>query len=159
MRGPRRHDRVLSIGLVVVVVAAALTACVAEPNAVNTPGSCSPPGGAAVTLVYPAPNATAIADNFSAVVLASSTALPTNFETYVSQAAPTPVNAVYFGTVTAAPSPLPTPNATPSFTNAVYSASNSSGIAWPATSTLNVYLAVSGSTCLPTYFLGSFKTQ
>jgi hypothetical protein len=100
-----------------------------------------------------------VPDNFSAIILGSSSVLPATYQAYVVQSAPTPANASEFSPVTSAPTTLPTPFAMPSFANPNFQASNNPGIVFPTGSTISVYLNNSALACLPTYFLGTFKVQ
>jgi hypothetical protein len=124
---------------------------------VTNPPQCRPPKGVQTVLVYPAPNATGIPDNFGLVVLGSTAALPAGYQAAVINV--TTQNGVYYNVVGVAPSPIPTPNATPPFANPVYQASGNPGVTWVAGSTIAVYLNNTRSGCNPTYQLGSFVVQ
>ena len=137
-----------------------LAACNAgNSGGTYTPGGpCGPPVGNSVVLAYPAPGATAVPDNFGQVILASASALPSSYDVYVVNT--TTQVAGYFAGVSAAPNPLPTPNATPPFANPVYQASVNNGAVgiFPGDA-LTVYLNNGNSTCVPTTSIGSFTVQ
>ena len=138
--------------------AAALAAGCNNNTYNNTPGQCNPNSGVSVAMVYPAPNSTGIPDNFSYVVLGSSSALPNNFA--VAIANNTTGNGLFaFNGVGAPPSPIPTPFATPAFANPVYQASGNPGISFVAGSQLTVYFNNLTSNCVATLNLGSFRVQ
>jgi hypothetical protein len=122
----------------------------------NPPG-CSLPSGTTTVLVYPAPGSTGIPDNFGAVVLGSSRALPASFDVLI--VSNTTNNGVYYNTLGAGPSPLPSPAATPGFANPVYQTSGNPGVTWFGGSALTVYLNDTGSNCVPTLSLGTFNVQ
>jgi hypothetical protein len=134
-----------------------LAACNTGGGSVTNPGPCGPPVGSSVVLVYPAPGATAVPDNFGLVVLGSTTTLPTSYQAYVYNT--TTNNGFLFNAVSIPPNPLPTPNATPSFANPIYQASGNPGTTFVAGSTINVYLNNANSTCVPQNSLGSFTVQ
>lgn len=122
----------------------------------SPPPNCTPPPGTQTVLVYPAPNATGIPDNVGLVVLASTATLPSTFDTWVVDN--TTGNGVFFNAVTTSPpSPLPTPNATPTFADPVYQPSGNPGVTFVAGSTITVYLNQNAN-CTP-ISLGSFSVQ
>jgi hypothetical protein len=120
-----------------------------------------PPTGVTTVLVYPAPGATGVPDNFGQVILGSSGAgLPSTYQAFVFDTTGG-VNGFYFNGVTQAATPLPTPAATPAFLNPVYQSSSSTDLyPWPQGHTLNVYLNdQSNQSCTPQTSLGSFSVQ
>lgn len=123
--------------------------------AVPTPGpTCQPPAGTQTALVYPAPDATAVPDNFGRIIIGASPALPSSWDVVVST-----VLAVTPGqTFQPAPSPLPTPNATPSFANPVYQSSSFGGLSFRG-EVVKVYLNNTGTNCTPLGPIGQFTTQ
>jgi hypothetical protein len=140
----------------------ALACCNAGDPVASVPAACQAPSGVKVALAYPAPGSSppgAAPDNFPAVILASSSQLPSSYSAYVVATAPTPSNSSNYGTVQAAPSPLPSPLTLPSFPNPVFQASDNPGVTWPAGSMVSVYLNESNASCVATSFLGSFKLQ
>jgi hypothetical protein len=110
-------------------------------------------------LVYPASGSVGIPDNFGLVVLGSTSPLPSSYEVHVVNS--TDQDALLFGSVAAAPIPLPSPNKPPSFPNPVYQASLNPGQTFVSGTTVSVYLAeTQGNTyCLATLLLGSFAVR
>jgi hypothetical protein len=137
--------------------AALLLAACNTGGGITNPGPCGPPAGTSTVLVYPAPGATAVPDNFGVIVLGSTTTLPGSYQAYVVNT--TTNNGVLFNTLGTAPNPLPTPNATPSFANPIYQSSGNPGVTFVAGSTINVYLNNTNSSCNPQTSLGSFTVQ
>ena len=90
-------------------------------------------------------------------MLGSTAALPSSYQAYVVN--DTTQNAVAFNTLGSPPSPLPTPNAVPTFANPVYAASGNPGATFVAGSSITVYLNNVNSGCVPTLSLGSFHVQ
>lgn len=141
--------------------AALLAACghVSNPAPAGpTPGpTCSPPSGtAAYSLVYPAPNSTAIPDNFGQIVIATSPSpLPATWNVVVTTAvSPAGVGGTTLATATP---PFPQPTAAPSFSNPNYQRSNFSGTFQGEV--VHVYLNNTASNCTPLGPLGQFTTQ
>lgn len=138
--------------------AVSLAACGGGSN--NTPPApgptCSPPSGTQFALVYPAPNATAVPDAFGQIIIGTSPALPSSWNVVVATAISP--NGVGGGTVQTAATPLPTPNATPSFANPVYQSSSFSGGTFPG-EVVSVFLNNTSSNCTPLGPVGSFTTQ
>ena len=134
---------------------AGLTACGGSGSGPSAPQPpCAPSG--AVTLVYPAPNATAIPDNVSGIVFASQAGVAAS-----SQALLLPANTSgYFGfnVIVAAPSPLPSPYLLPSFANPVLQESTNPNYVAPAATGIGVYYNNFAAYCTPV-FLGAFTTQ
>jgi hypothetical protein len=139
----------------VAIVTLAATAC--SSNVVTNPPQCKPPSGVQTVLVYPAPNATAIPDNLPLVVLGSTSALPSGYQALIVNISTQ--NGYYYNPVSIAPSPIPTPYATPAFANPIYQSSVNPGVTWVSGSTIAVYLNNSNSGCNPSYQLGSFTVQ
>jgi len=150
--------RALPVGFFAAVSVLLLAAC-GGGNSLSTRGQCTPPSGTQTTLVYPAPGATGIADDFGLVVLGSTAALPASYQVHVVNN--TGQNAVLFGSMSAAPNPLPTPIAPPAFANPVYQASVNPGQTFAAGTIVSVYLnEENGSAyCLATLKLGSFSVR
>lgn len=143
---------------VLVLAAVVLAGCNSNSGSNPPTGTCGPPVGTTVALVYPAPNSTGIPDNFGVVVLGSTAALPGGYDVYVVNN--TTQNSVYFNTVGVPPSPLPSPYATPAFANPVYQSSGNPGTTFVAGSTITVYLNnANNQNCIPTTSLGSFTVQ
>jgi len=136
-------------------IAIAIAGCSSSNN--NNAGQCSLPSGTKTVLVYPAPGATGIPDNFGLVVLGSSSVLPLSYGTYIVNN--TTQNAGYFNNLGTAPNPLPTPNALPTFPAPVYQSSGNPGVSFVAGSSLSVYLNNTSSNCVPTLLLGSFSVK
>jgi len=128
-------------------------------NSLSTRGQCAPPSGTQTTLVYPAPGATGIPDDFGLVVLGSTAALPPSYQVHVVNN--TGQNAVSFGSMSAATDPLPTPNAPPAFASPVYQASVNPGQTFAAGTIVSVYLneETGSAYCLATLKLGSFSVR
>lgn len=113
---------------------------------------CVPPPTVQTALVYPAPNATGVPANFSAVILESSSTLPPFYGAYVVD---TNANVARpYNTVQAVSSPLPTPNAASTLPGVVDQASSNPGITWAPGHTMTVFL--NAPNCTPTQFLGTF---
>jgi hypothetical protein len=128
-----------------------------NPNPLPTPGPTCNPGSVTTALVYPAPNSTAIPDNFGEIVVASSpNPLPSGWE---AVAASTGYGNIPGGAFAPASPPFPTPNATPSFANPQYQVSSFSGAPAIAGQVVIVYLNNPNSTCTPLGPIGSFTTQ
>lgn len=147
--------------LFVVGAAVAALAAFAGCNTKNTnppaPGpTCSPPNGTQSALVYPAPGATAIPDQFGQVIIGSTAALPSSWNVVlVTAISPNGVSAGKFQSVSP---PFPTPNATPSFANPVYQSSSVGSATFPG-EVVTVYLNDTATNCTPAGPLGSFTTQ
>jgi hypothetical protein len=141
--------------LAVAATAAALGACNSNSNTV--PGSCGSPSSVTQTvLVYPAPGATAVPDAFGQIVVGSTSALPTGWGLTVVNVLGQGVNG---SAVQTAPTPLPTPNQTPTFANPVYQTSlMPSGTSF-AGSSIAVFLNNLNSNCTPSVQIGTFTTQ
>jgi len=123
----------------------------------STQPACGLPVGTSTVLVYPAPGATGIPDNFGTVVLGSTVALPGTYSTFVVNNST--LNSVFFNQLGTAPNPLPSPNATPAFANPVYQSSGNPGATFVAGSSVSVYLNNTNSNCVPTQLLGTFNVQ
>ena len=138
-------------------IATVLAACSGTNSGVApAPSPCGTPSGVTQSvLVYPAPGATSVPDAFGQIVVGSTSSIPANWDVTIVNAFNSSANGNGF---TAAPSPLPSPNQTPSFSNPVYQ-SSSFGTLSVAGSTLAVYLNNLNSNCTPSAFIGSFTTQ
>lgn len=139
---------------------AAVTALAACNNGSTNPPApgptCSPPNGTQSSLVYPAPGATAIPDQFGQVVIGSTAALPSSWNVVlVTALSPAGAGGGKFQSATP---PFPTPNATPSFANPVYQSSSFAGATFPG-EVVTVYLNNTSTNCTPVGPLGSFTTQ
>jgi len=115
----------------------------------------TPPGVTQTVLVYPAPGATSVPDAFGQVIVRSTSAIPTNWGITVANIFGASANGNAFAT---APSPLPTPNQTPTFANPVYQTSTFPNVS-AAGQTLVVFLNNLSSNCTPNVSIGSFTTQ
>jgi hypothetical protein len=144
------------------VAATALTACggSSPPAAAPTPGpTCTPPAGgpSVFALVYPAPSATAVPDQFGQVIVASSPApLPNSWNVVVTTTLSP--SGVAGGNFTIAPTPMPSPTAAPSFPNPSYQSSSFAGLNFPG-EVVTVFLNNTASACTPMGPLGQFTTQ
>ncbi len=137
----------------IVALAAIVAGCSSSTN--PSPGPCGGVSGP-VTLVYPAPNSTGIPANLQGVVFGVQVPLTSLYQAVI---VPNGGSTQFiFNTVQAAPSPLPSPYATPSFANPTYQISPFLGQTLPAASLVNVYLNDLNSGCTPSY-KGSFTTQ
>jgi hypothetical protein len=123
------------------------------PNSAGLP--CGAPKGS-YALVYPAPGATAIPDALVGVVFGSTNGLSSSYQAILQPSGS--LTYYNFQTVTAEPSPLPTPNTIPSFANPIYQISTNPGLTLPAATQVSVYFNDGNSNCSPTY-VGSFTTQ
>jgi len=136
---------------------AALAACSGNPYNYNSANlACGAPSGK-VALAYPAPGATGIPDNFAGVVFASTNGLTSGYQAVVVPAGSS--QGTQLAPVAAAPTPLPSPYATPSFANPIYQESASDGYILPAATQINVYLNDLNSNCQPEKLLGTFTSQ
>ena len=144
-------------GLALAGAAAALAACNSGSAAPAPPGPCGSPAGVSQTvLVYPAPGATAVPDSIPLVIVGSTSAIPAGW----SVAAVTNTGQGAIGTqFTVAPTPLPSPNQTPSFANPVYQSSSVNASPPFAGTVVTVYLNNLNSSCVPSVPLGTFTTQ
>jgi hypothetical protein len=147
--------RAMPVGLFVVSSALLLGGCGGGSGLSNS-GACALPNGVQTALVYPAPGATGIPDNFGLVVLGSTAPLPPTYQAHVVNS--TRQDALLFDGMSAPPNPLPVPNAPPAFANPVYQASVNPGHTFAAGTTVTVYLnnENGNSYCLATLNLGSF---
>lgn len=138
-------------------LAAILAAC--NSGAGTAPiTACGPPANVSTVLVYPAPNATGIPDNFGYVVLGSTAALPAYYQAYIVDN--TTQLAAYFSPVVTQPGPIPSPNTTPSFANPVYQQSGNTVGTFPAGGSITVYLNNGNNqNCVPSTALGTFTLQ
>jgi hypothetical protein len=135
----------------------ALAACSGNPNNFNSANlPCGAPTGQ-VALAYPAPGSTGIPDNFAGIVFASTGGLTSGYGAYIVPAGSS--SGTLLETVAAAPSPLPSPYAVPSFANPIYQESASGGTILPAATQIGVYLNDLNSNCQPTKLLGTFTSQ
>jgi hypothetical protein len=135
----------------------ALAACSGNPNNYNSANlACGAPTGQ-VALAYPAPGATGIPDNFAGIVFASTNGLTSSYQAVVVPAGSS--QGTQLAPIASAPSPLPSPYATPSFTNPVYQESASDGYILPAATQISVYLNDLNSNCQPEKLLGTFTSQ
>ena len=138
-----------------------LAACNSKSNTVTPISMCpSFPSSFTVALVYPANGATGVSTTVNTIVVASNTTQgPGNAFSIQVVAASGGIQAI--STTTAAvPSPLPTPNTTPSFSNPVYYAYALS-TALGAGQTYNVNAAYNNGTNCTLNFnnqIGSFRT-
>lgn len=155
----RSHTFAASFALLAGV--AALAACSGNDgyyndnyNSAGLP--CGAPRGQ-LALAYPAPGSTGIPDNFQGIIFASTAGLTTSYQAVVVAAGSS--NGEQLEPIANAPSPLPTPFATPGFANPVYQESGSGGLVLPANTQISVYLNDLGSNCSPTKLLGTFTTQ
>lgn len=146
----------LVIWLGLTAIAATLAACnSSNPFVSPTPGpTCNPPSGTQYALVYPAPNSTAIPDQFGQIIIGASPALPSSWNVVTS----TVIANTPGGTFQTFTGTLPSPNATPAFANPTYQSSSFSGLTF-AGEVVNVYLNNTASTCTPLGPIGSFTTQ
>ncbi len=158
MQRIRLSNVLLPVALVVAGAAATLAGCSgggsSTPSSSGTPSPCSAAG--AVVMVYPAPGATAIPTLMPGIVFGAPGALGGTSQALLQPSGST--SSTGFLPVTAAPSPLPTPNAIPTFAGVVYQISGSNGSLLPSATTLNVYYNDYSTACTPT-LLGSFTTQ
>ena len=143
--------------LTFVTGAAVLAACSGNPNNYNSANlTCGAPTGQ-VALVYPAPGATGIPDNFQGVIFGSTSGLSSSYQAVVVPAGSS--QGTQLAPVAIAPSPLPSPYATPSFANPNYQESASGGYVLPAATQISVYLNDLNSNCQPRALLGTFTSQ
>ncbi len=138
-------------------ITVALAACNGSSNPPAPGPTCSPASGTQTALVYPAPNATAVPDNFGQVIIGASPALPSSWDVVLTTViSPTGVEGGTFQTVTP---PLPTPNTTPSFANPQYQSSSFSNATFPG-EVVSVYLNNhANASCTPLGPIGQFTTQ
>lgn len=138
---------------------ALIVGCNSDENvgSYNLSPACISPTNEQVSLVYPAPGATMVPDNFGEIILGSSGGgLAPSYRAYVVGASGSANNAVVFGFFgTPIQPPFPTPNVIPAFSNPVYQASESPGTSWIPRSTVSVFLG-SSANCTPTLLIGSF---
>lgn len=146
-------------GLVVLGVASALALAGCGGSGSNPP-LCSPPNSGQTVLVYPAPNSTGIPDALPEIIVASTVALTSSFDIDVENDTLQATEPNYESVVPwPSSSPLPTPNATPSFLNPIYQQSQAqAGETLVAGSQITVFLNNVASNCNPSP-LGSFTVQ
>ena len=136
-------------------VGAVLASC--GPTGTTNPPACVAPAGVQVAMIYPAPGATGIPDAFNQVVLATQGTLPATFD--VTFVASSFSGIAYFGAVLPAASPLPSPAATPPFSNPTYLTSTNGGYTFVSGATLTAQLNDLNSNCVPGTVLGTFTVQ
>ena len=122
-----------------------------------TPPPCVAPAGTQIQMVYPVPGATGVPDTFTQIVLATSGTVPATFD--VTLVGSTLAGVAYFGSVLPAPTPLPSPVATPSFANPVYLTSTNGGYTFAPGTTVTAQINDLGSSCVPGTVLGTFTAQ
>lgn len=149
-------DRYLAkIGAGLATAAVALVLCSCGGSSTPQP-ICGAPQGT-VVVAYPAPNSTAIPDNFAGVIFASSTQpLGSAYQALLLPNGSS--SAISLLTVAMFSGPLPSPNQVPSFPNPIYQSSASGGFILPAATLVNVYLNDLNSNCAPR-LLSSFTSQ
>jgi hypothetical protein len=157
-------------------VAAMLAAIVAGCNNSSTVSvaACSTPVGMQASLIYPAPGSTAIPDNVPQVIVATNSTLPPDWQVgygwdvLLAYAFSSTYGSGHYGNefVSASPSPLPSPAATPGFSGTAqyWSSTFTYGGALaipnlPPATPITVELNDSNSTCSPGIVLGTFTTQ
>lgn len=149
--------RVHVLGFAFAAGAALLTGCSGNGNNPNSAGlPCGAPTGQ-FALVYPASGSTGIPDNLPGIVFGSTNGLGASYQAVLLPAgASQPID---FEFIAPAPSPLPSPNALPTFKNPVYQESAlPPGTLLPALTQIGVYLNDGNSNCTP-ILAGSFTTQ
>jgi hypothetical protein len=145
--------------LSVVALACVLAACNNSNNSpFVTPTPCPTPSGDTTVLVYPAPGATNVSGTFGQVIIASTTALPSNYDVIVTDALNPAPGGVLGGDFTAASPPFPSPNTTPSFGNPQYQSSSFSGITFASGQVVTVFINDQHASCTPVGPVGSFST-
>ncbi|HTV73371.1 MAG TPA: hypothetical protein VME66_06700 [Candidatus Acidoferrales bacterium] len=152
-----RRTSLLALGF---SVAVSLSVAACGPQSSPTPGNCNPPNGVQTVLVYPAPGATGIPDNFGEVIFASTgTGLSASDQAFLVDNSTSGEQEYAFATVTAWSSPLPSPAATPPFANAVYQSSASTVAEFPEGHNFTVVLNNANSNCFAGTSYGSFTLQ
>lgn len=151
----------LLLGALVVAAAAALAACNGNDGytyVAPTPGpTCSP--GVAVQMIYPIPGATGVPDNPQQFVFAVASPLPNNWNAYLNTSNSYQGGAYTIaGMETIAASQVPSPSATPSFSNPSYQSITLSA-GFTSGQTIYVWLNNQATSCRPLGPLGSFTTQ
>jgi hypothetical protein len=139
--------------------AIALAACGNDyTTSAPTPGpTCSP--GTTVQMIYPIPGATGVPDNPQQFVFAVASPLPNTWNAYVNNSSSLNGGAYTIaGMQTIQASQIPSPAATPSFSNPVYQSITlaegfNSGV------TIYVWLNNTNTNCTPAGPLGSFTTK
>ena len=148
-------DRLLKVASVGLFGAAlALAACGGGGGSSSTPSPCVTTGS--VSLVYPAPNSTGIPDNFAGVIFGTASGLASSSQALLLPAGSSTYESLE--SIATAPSPLPSPNAIPTYASPVYQESASGGYVLPATTQIGVYYNNYGSNCTPV-LIGSFTSQ
>jgi hypothetical protein len=147
-----RSSLAVSAGAVLAACAALLAGC-GNSGTTAAPPLCSTGN---VVLVYPAPNATAIPDNFPGIVFGASTSFSTTAQALLVQSGST--TPIALGAVGVAPTPLPTPNAIPTFGTPTYAESAANGFILAATTVYSVYYNDYSSSCTPA-LVGSFTSK
>ena len=146
--------RLRALAFAVAVSAAAIAAgCGPQPLPPGVTSFC--PNSQTIAMVYPAPGATGVPDNLAGIVIAAQGTLDSGSNTVVVPAGN--VGSISFSYLSSPPSPLPTPNATPGFTNAQYSFSSATQTL-AASTTINAYYNDTSGVCQEV-FLGAFNTK
>jgi len=152
----------LLFGSFIFAAAAVLAACSSGPSyTVPTPGpTCSP--ATTVQMIYPVPGATGVPDAPQQIVFAVASPLPSSWNLFLNTA--DTLNATGYqgytgaGFETISAGQVPSPSATPSFSNPTYQSVTLAG-ALVSKATYWVWVNNTATNCTPSGPLGSFTTQ
>ena len=151
--------RIAGFGTLLIALTLALQGCNSGYGALSSSsGACTLPSGMQAALVYPPPNSTANGSQFGQVIIATTGTLPTDWASWdVELGFPNAPIAPLFGTaLTTAPSPLPSPAATPPFANPTYWKSAFGSV--PTGTTMTAALNDLASNCSPPVTLSNFSS-
>jgi hypothetical protein len=149
------------------ILAAGLSACNSSSSAPVGPPPTPVACGTSIpslAVAYPAPGASGIPSNLQGIIFSSSVALPATAQAWLaptsaqpSPAAYLPADALGFYPVTAAPTPYPSPFATPAYANPIYTESLDRQPYLTVNTQYNVYYNDFASSCYP-QLLSTFTT-
>lgn len=152
----------LLFGSIILAAAAALAACSSGPTyTAPTPGpTCSP--GTTVQMIYPIPGATGVPDAPQQIAFAVASPLPNSWNLFLNVT--DTLGATGYqgftgaGFETIAAGQVPSPSATPSFSNATYQSVTLGG-ALASKTTYWVWINNQATNCTPNGPVGSFTTE
>jgi len=163
--------RTISSLVALAVMTLAAIGCGGGCSTCGTVAACTVPSGMQYSLVYPAPNSTGVSTSLAQVVVATSGTLPTTWtsnngwdiELNYTPAGAYPGYALGAEFTTTSYSAVPTPNATPSFSNPTYwqstfSYASNANTPLPPGTLITATMNNLNSNCYPGVTIGTFTT-